>query len=169
MESFSFRREEKPYWADEVVWQNIYVGEKRIGDIALLSKKSALAAGIKVVSAVLVELNVDAFVPFKSRTNKFAHLAEYPINDYDISFLVDSMVKYEEIYTAAMEKAKGGLLKAVSFVDEYKGKQVPSGKKSLTIRLAVGSDEKTLTAAEIEEVANSVMKKLAKTFGAERR
>ena len=169
MESFTFRREEKPYFADDVVWQNIFIGERKIGDIALLSKKSALAAGIKVVSAVLVELNIDALVPFKSRTNKFAHLAEYPINDYDISFLVDSMVKYEEIHTAAMERAKGGLLRDVSFVDEYKGKQVPDGKKSLTIRLAVGSDEKTLTSQEIEEVANSVMKKLTKTFGAERR
>ncbi|MBR2350535.1 MAG: phenylalanine--tRNA ligase subunit beta, partial [Clostridia bacterium] len=169
MESFRFARDEKPYYADDVVWQNIYVGEKRVGDIALLSKKSALTAGIKVVSAVLVELNADAFVPFSSRTNKFVHLPEYPINDYDISFLVDAMVKFEEIHTAAMEKAKGGLLKAVSFVDEYKGKQVPEGKKSVTIRLSVGSDEKTLTSAEVEEVANRVMKKLQKTFGAERR
>ena len=169
MEGFTFERLEKPYWSDEVVWQNICLGGKKIGDIALLSKKSALACGIKVTSAVLVELNIDELVPFKSRTNKFSHLAEYPINDYDISFLVDSMVKFEEIHTAAMEKAKGGLLRAVSFVDEYKGKQVPDGKKSVTIRLAVGSDEKTLTSQEIEEVANGVMKKLQKTFGAERR
>ncbi len=169
MEPFTFAKCEKPYYADEVVWQNIYIGDKYVGDIALLSKKSALACGIKVLSAVLVELNMDAFVPFKSRTNKFAKLAEYPINDYDISFLVDSMVKFEEIHTAAMEKAKGGLLRDVSFVDEYKGKQVPDGKKSVTIRLAVGSDEKTLTSQEIEEVANGVMKKLQKTFGAERR
>ncbi len=169
MEGFTFTRDEKPFWADDVVWQNICLNGKKIGDIALLSKKSALTAGIKVVSAVLVELNIDEFVPFRSRTNKFSHLAEYPINDYDISFLVDSMIKFEEIYTAAMEKAKGGLLRGVSFVDEYKGKQVPAGKKSVTIRLAVGSDEKTLTSAEIEEVANGVMKKLQKTFGAERR
>ena len=169
MESFTFAKCEKPYYAHEVVWQNIYIGDKHVGDIALLSKRNALACGIKVLSAVLVELNMDAFVPFKSRTNKFVKLAEYPINDYDISFLVDSMVKWEEIYTAAMEKAKGGLLRGVTFVDEYKGKQVPEGKKSLTIRLAIGSDEKTLTSQETEEVANGVMKKLSKTFGAERR
>ncbi len=169
MEPFTFAKNEKPYYADEVVWQNIYIGDKYVGDIALLSKKCALGCGIKVLSAVLVELNIDAFVPFKSRTNKFEKLAEYPVNDYDISFLVDSMLKWEEIYTAAMEKAKGGLLRGVNFVDEYKGKQVPEGKKSLTIRLAIGSDEKTLTSQETEEVANGVMKKLAKTFGAERR
>lgn len=43
-------------------------------------------------------------------------------------------------------------------MDEYRGKQVPAGKKSLTARLTIGSTEKTLTSAEIEEVANSVLK-----------
>ena len=50
-----------------------------------------------------------------------------------------------------------------------RGKQVPEGKKSLTARLTIGSAEKTLTSAEIEEVANTVLKKLTKRFGAELR
>ena len=40
---------------------------------------------------------------------------------------------------------------------------------ALTARLTIGSREKTLTSAEIEEVANTVLKKLAKRFGAELR
>lgn len=39
-------------------------------------------------------------------------------------------------------------------------------KSALTARLTIGSTEKTLTSAEIEEVANSVLKKLSKRFGA---
>jgi phenylalanyl-tRNA synthetase beta chain len=169
MEGFTFTREEKPYWADDVVWQNISLNGKIIGSIGLLSKKSAIAAGIKVAYAVLAEIDMDEFIPFKSRTNTFRHLPEFPINDYDISFLVDSMVKWEDIRAAAMEKTRGGLLRGVDFVDEYKGKQVPDGKKSITLRLYVASDEKTLTSGEVEEVASGVMKKLEKTFGAERR
>ena len=53
------------------------------------------------------------------------------------------------------------------FVDEYKGKQVPEGKKSVTIRLVIGSGEKTLTSSEIETVANGAVKKLAKALGAD--
>ena len=53
------------------------------------------------------------------------------------------------------------------FVDEYKGKQIPAGKKSVTIRLVIGSSEKTLTGEEIEAAAKSVLKKLTKTLGAE--
>ncbi len=168
MEAYTFEKLEKPYWADEVVWQNICLDGKIIGNIALLSKKSALACGIKVASSILVELNIDALVPFKSRTNKFEHMPEFPMNDYDLSFLVDSMVKWSEIEAAVMEKAgDGSLLKDVKFVDEYKGKQIPQGKKSITIRLVIGSSEKTLTSGEIESVANSAIKRLTKKLGAD--
>jgi phenylalanyl-tRNA synthetase beta chain len=139
---------------------------KKIGDLALLSKKAALACGIKVLSAVLVELDMDALVPFKSRTNRFVRTAEFPETDYDLSFLVDSMTKWDEIYSAVMAK-KNELLRDVKFVDEYKGKQIPAGKKSITVRLVIGSGEKTLTGDEIEQVANSVLKRLTKTIGAE--
>ncbi len=165
MEGFTFERTEKPYWADNVVWLNVCLNGKKIGDIALLSKKAALACGIKVLSAVLVELDMDAFVPFKSRTNRFTHLPEFPMNDYDVSFLIDSMVKWDEIYACIMSK-KNELLHDARFVDEYKGKQIPAGKKSLTVRLVIGSAEKTLTGAEIEAVANSVVKRINKTFDA---
>ena len=54
-------------------------------------------------------------------------------------------------------------------MDEYRGKQVPAGKKSVTIRLTIGSEEKTLTSQEIEAAAEQVMKKLRKAMGAELR
>ena len=44
-----------------------------------------------------------------------------------------------------------------------------TGKKSVTIRLTIGSLEKTLTSTEIEECASGVIKKLAKRLGAELR
>ena len=166
MEAFTFEKFEKPYWADETVWLNIMLNGKKIGDLALLSKKAALACGIKVLSAVLVELDMDALVPFKSRTNRFVRMPEFPMIDYDISFIVDSMIKWDDIYGAVMAK-KNELLRDVTFVDEYKGKQIPAGKKSVTIRLVIGSNEKTLTGDEIEQVANSVLKRLAKNIGAE--
>ncbi len=168
MESFTFRRDEKPVWADDTVWLNVYLGEQKIGDVALLSKKSALACGIKVLSAILVELNMDAFVPLKSRTNRYVRMPEYPMIDYDLSMLVDATVKWSDVYDVLMQKkSDGALLRDVTFVDEYKGKQVPEGKKSLTIRLCIGSNEKTLTSAEIDQVAASAIKKLAKNLGAD--
>lgn len=48
-------------------------------------------------------------------------------------------------------------------------KQVPEGKKSVTLRLTIGSAEKTLTSQEIEACAASAVKRLAKHVGAELR
>ena len=84
--------------------------------------------------------------------------------------LFDSGAAWHDIYDAIMGKKKAAaLVKDASFVDEYRGKQIPQGKKSVTIRLTIGSDEKTLTSQEIENTANQVMKKLGKKMGAELR
>ncbi len=170
MEAFTFRKEEKPVWADNVVWLNLFLGEEKIGDMGLVAKKVSMECGIKNLSVMLFEMDATKLKPLKSRTNKFTHLAEYPETDYDISMLFDSDAAWEDIYDAIMgQKKASALLKEAAFVDESRGKQIPDGKKSVTIRLTIGSGEKTLTSQEIESAANQVMKKLGKKMGAELR
>ena len=170
MEGFTFKKDVKPVWADNTVWLNIYVGDVKVGDMGLLAKKPSMECGIKNLAAILFELDFYKLVPFKSRTNEFKHLPEFPENNYDISLLFGEETKWETIYEAIMKKAKSEkLLKAASFVDEYKGKQVPQGKKSVTIRLTIASTTKTLTSEEIEKVAATVTKTLVHTRGAEMR
>ena len=168
MEALTFRQTEKPVWADNVVWLNIYRGEEKVGDLALLSKKVSMACGIKNLNVMLFQLDQDSLVPLKSRTNTFTHMAEYPMTDYDISLLLDGSVQWKDVLQT-VGGIKSELLHGASFVDEYRGKQVPAGKKSLTLRLSIGSKEKTLTSSEIEEVASNVLNKIAKRFGAELR
>ena len=168
METLTFRQTEKPVWADNVVWLNIYHGDEKVGDLALLAKKVSMACGIKNMNVMLFQLDQDSLVPLKSRTNTFTHLAEYPMTDYDISLLVDGSVQWKDV-AQTVRGIKSELLHGAAFVDEYRGKQVPAGKKSLTLRLAIGSKDKTLTSAEIEEVASGVLNKIAKRFGAELR
>ena len=170
MEALSFRKEEKPVWADQVVWLNVYRGEEKVGDMGLLAKKASMECGIKNLSVMLFELDAEKLQPLKSRTNHFTHLAAYPETDYDISMLFDSNAAWTDIHDAVMgQKKASALLKEASFVDEYRGKQIPEGKKSVTIRLTIGSEEKTLTSQEIESAANQVMKKLEKKMGAQLR
>ena len=169
MEGFTFKKAEKPVWADEVVWLNICLNDAIIGSLALLSKKASMACGIKNLAVMLFELNIDALKPFRSRTNGYEHLAEFPMVEYDVSLLFDASTKWSEIETAIMAKADRKLLHKVAFVDEYRGKQVPDGKKSVTLRLTIGSAEKTLKSEEIESIANTAIKRLSKTLGGEMR
>ena len=127
-----------------------------------------MECGIKNLTVLVFEMDTTLLRPLISRTNKFTHLAEYPVTDYDISMLFDSATTWEEI-DAVIAKKEAGPVKAAGFVDEYRGKQIPAGKKSVTIRLTIGSNEKTLTSDEIEAAAGSVMKQLTKRLGAELR
>ena len=169
-EPLTFEKIEKPSWANNVAWINIcHCGEK-IGNLALLSKKAALDCGIKNSAAMIFELDIDSLKPYPSRTNKFKRMPEYPVTEYDISMLFGLSVKWEEILGAIIGKsAQDNLLQSVSFVDEYRGPQVPEGKKSVTLRLVIGSLKKTLTSEEIENYASNAMKRLQKAFGAELR
>lgn len=168
MEGFTFKQVEKPVWADNVVWLNIYLGDEKVGDLALLAKKVSMACGIKNLNVMLFEIDQDALKPFKSRTNIFTHMPEYPMTDYDISMLLDGEVQWKDV-AQTIGGVKSELLHGAAFVDEYRGKQVPEGKKSMTVRLTIGAKDKTLTSTEIEEAASNVLKKLVKRFGAELR
>lgn len=170
MESFTFKKAEKPFWADNVAWLNILVGDQIVGNLGVLSKKASLKCGIKKLSVVLFEINTGLLKPFTSRTNTFAPIPEYPFVDYDLSPLFDVDVKWDEIYDVVMTEAeKNPLIHSVVYIDEYKGKQLPDGKKSVSFRLAIGSDERTLTSGEIEKCAMSVVKRLKEKFNIELR
>ncbi len=170
MTGFEFRKEEKPVWADDTVWLNVFVDGKKIGDMALLARKTAMAVGVRNLAVMLFELDTDEMNPFTSRTNGFEHLKEYPVVEYDVSLLFDSAVKWETIYTTVVgKKNPDSLVKEAAFVDEYHGKQVPAGKKSVTVKLYIGADDRTLKSEEIEKCADSVIRKLEKVLGAEMR
>ena len=170
IEKITFERAQKPVWADDVVWLNIVHNGTNIGNLGLLSKKSALGCGIKNSAVMLFEMDIDLIKPYPSRTNSFRHLPEYPMTDYDISLLFDMGVKWNDIFEDVMNtNTPDDVIQDVLFVDEYKGKQVPEGKKSITFRILIGSKEKTLTSDEIERNANAIIKHLKKSFGAELR
>ena len=88
-----------------------------------------MECGIKNLSVMLFELDAAKLKPLRSRTNRFTHLAEYPETDYDISMLFDADAKWTDIHDAILGKKKASaLLKAASFADEYRGRQIPAGR-----------------------------------------
>ncbi|MBK5251789.1 MAG: phenylalanine--tRNA ligase subunit beta [Peptostreptococcaceae bacterium] len=170
MEPLTFDKLEKPVWADGVVWLNILHQGERVGDLALLSKKASLDCGIDNSSVLLFEFNMDTLKTHPSRTNEFAHLPGYPLVDYDVSMLFDQSVKWEEILNVIVGKVGADdLIQDVSFVDEYRGKQIPTNKKSVTFRVVIGSLHKTLTSEEIDSKANAIIERLKKSLGGELR
>lgn len=155
LDAFTFDQEEKMAWADNEAWLNIYDGEILIGSFGLLSNKSKYDLGLKFHDACLFEINMDLLEAFESRTNYFEALPLFPHVFQDLSILVDEEVSWQEIRSAVSNLAED-----VSFIDEYRGKQIEKGKKSVTLRLELAAEDKTLTNEEIEEAMSKIRKAL---------
>ena len=52
--------------------------------------------------------------------------------------------------------------KEIEFVDEYRGNQIPEGKKSITLKVKILNEGTTMTSEQINEKMNSILKVLDK-------
>ena len=163
-EDIKFAQKNKPSWADEKVWLNVRTGDKTIGSIGLISVAALTDSGIKRTQAAAFELDVDRFKVYPSRTNEFVHLPQFPLVEKDLSLLVDESVKWNDI-----KEAIKFMVKDLKFVEEYRGEQIPEGKKSIMLSLKIGNDDSTMNAKQIEKKMNGIIKVLANKCKAELR
>ena len=164
MEEIKLEKIEKPYWADINAYLNITKDNEIIGTFGLLSVKAMSDSKIKRTNVALFEINADKFVPYASRTNKYERLPELPLVEKDLSILVNEEVTWKEI-----EESINSKVKEVEFVDEYRGNQIPEGKKSITLKVKVLNEGTTMTSEQINEKMNSILKILDKKCGAKLR
>lgn len=156
MEPIRFVKDEKPSWADPNVYFSILRGKDKVGSFGLVSYKTMLDAGIKHVNVCMFEIDMNLLVPYSSRTNKYKRLPNYPLVTKDLSAIVDEKISWDRIV-----KTIKSSVKEIEFVDEYRGNQIPKGKKSVTFRYKIGGD-KTMTSEEINNVTKEIIDKLNK-------
>lgn len=166
MEPLSFAQRIKPQWVDDKLWLNVMFKDESIGSIGLISLKSARKAGIKRSMTVIFEIDVEKLVPLASRQNSYTHLPEYPCVDFDLSIVFDEKVTWADIYSIA---TKVELVREVRFIGEYRGSQVGEGKKSVSFRTRISSEEGTLTSEKIEMITKQMIKKISKKLGGDLR
>lgn len=115
----------------------------------------------------LFELDFSLLLTVLSRdsvtTPKFKSYSTYPGSDRDLAFFAPLDLSVADI-TKAMTKAGGKLLQQVSVFDEYKGKNVPEGQRSLAFNLVYLASDRTLTDKDVDPVHQKVRDTLAKKF-----
>lgn len=115
----------------------------------------------------LFELDFSLLLTVLSRdsitTPKFKSYSTYPGSDRDLAFFAPLDLSVADI-TKAMTKAGGKLLQQVSVFDEYKGKNVPEGQRSLAFNLVYQAGDRTLTDKDVDPVHQKVRDTLVKKF-----
>ncbi len=110
-----------------------------------------------------LSLLIEAMNRPSNLVRKFQSYSAFPASDRDIAFFVPVEVAVGDIQRC-ITKAAGNLLESVQLFDEYRGKNVPEGQRSLAFRLVYRVGDRTLTEEDIEPSQQKVRDALVKQF-----
>ncbi len=153
-----------PPWADPHQSAKLKIGQKMAGIVTVLDKKIARRAGIKK-PAVLAEISLKVLLNLiMAGDNKnYEPYGKYPPVIRDLAFVVNEKVMYNDIKNEILKHH--AYIKTVSLFDVYTGEKLGKGKKNLAFHIIYRAN-KTLKTEEINEIQNSLIKRLEERFEA---
>jgi len=114
----------------------------------------------------LAEIDLEALLPSILPEGIFAGLPRYPEIERDLAAVVPEDLPVSQI-EGIIREAAGPLLEALELFDVYTGSPVPAGHRNLAYRLRLRTPDRTLTAAEAEEIMGRVRIALRARGGAQ--
>src|SRR5689334_6786086 len=138
-----------------------------IGSIGRLGE--TVATNYKFRNPVYVlEFDLDRLLATPARVVQYSTLPRYLSVVRDISLLLDRTVALDQILRAVDEQRIPDF-RSAKLVGTFEGGNIPSSKRSVTLRLEYRSDERTLRDEEVEERHAQLTSSLLDTFSAQQR
>ena len=109
--------------------------------------------------AFIWELNADYLLQYQSQVHRYEPASKYPRVQRDISILVPSEKTVQLLTDVAKESDKR--INSVVVVDFFEKKEWHD-KRSITLRVLIEDQTKTLTSAEVDQIMDSVSSDLQK-------
>jgi len=135
----------------------VWLGKDKIGGIGQLHPKRLRALKLEGEAA---HFEVDLTPLMAASTTKpYVPVSLYPTIVRDLAILVPLKVTWEDVRSATTAWD-------VAFVGDYYGPELPSGMKSLTIRLTLALPDRTPTEALGIELEESILARLSHKLGA---
>ena len=102
------------------------------------------------------------------RVSEYRAIPATPATEFDLALLVPDRVSAGEV-EAVLRRGAGELLESVTLFDEYRGKGVEQGMRSLAWRLTLRHPERTLRDKEVEGRRDKLLKTLEHELGIRQR
>jgi len=96
---------------------------------------------------------------------RFRGLSRMPVVRRDYAFIVAEEVPVGRLLEAVRSRVPP-VVRAVEVFDQYRGKGVEPGKKSLALRIVMQDTDRTLTDSEVEGIVSSIREQLNQEFQA---
>jgi phenylalanyl-tRNA synthetase beta chain len=142
----------------------LWVGDRSVGFAGELLPSLATSQDLPRVVAI-AELDLDALIELARPEVSPMPIVSMPAATQDLSLVVEVDVPAGDLLATVIEGA-GDLLEHAVLVDDYRGKGVPDGAKSLTFALRFRAPDRTLTAAEASDAKLAAVTLAAQRHGA---
>ena len=120
------------------------------------------------IPVYIAEISFDEIFAHANTQKEYRPLPKYPATTRDFSFVCDEELEVGAI-EGVMAKAGGKLVEKVALFDIYRGAQVGEGKKSVSLRVTLRADDRTLTVEEADKVTKKILSDLKFKMGLELR
>jgi phenylalanyl-tRNA synthetase beta chain len=154
---------------DDIFWAQtgakIIVNSQTVGTAGIVSDAVKEKFDFKDISPCAVELEYEQLSALQRGAVEVKPLPRYPAILRDLSIIVDNNLRWSEIIEVVNNKAAPEL-EDVRFVGIYRGKGIPSGKKSVTFSLRYRDEDGTLTHQKVDGFEADIVESLNKSVGA---
>jgi phenylalanyl-tRNA synthetase beta chain len=116
----------------------------------------------------VAELNVDRLLDAAQLIPRYRSIPSLPASEREFSMVFDEAVLWSAV-EALVRQAAGPHLESVRFIGQYRGKQIPAGRKNLHFGVTFRAADRTLTHAEVDQSQQAVITKLQRELAAELR
>jgi len=149
---------------------DIMLGRTRIGFIGELSPGMVEKLDLKInkPEIVMFEMNLDRLFSFVPGKLTYAQIPKYPAIERDIAIVLDAGITSAEVMKE-LTGYRSDLIEGVELFDQYRGKNIPQGKKSLAFRITYRASDRTLTDSEVEEAHGGLVAYILQKTGGELR
>jgi phenylalanyl-tRNA synthetase beta chain len=156
----------------ELVWAQagarIMADGSVIGTVGVVSKAVKEKFDFTDVMPVAAEVDFESLLALAGRAVQLKPIPRFPAIQRDLSLIVDEGVRWVQIESAIRAKSPEEL-EDIQFVEIYRGKGIPSGKKSVTLSLRFRDEDGTLTHEVVDGFQNAIVQSLAESVSAELR
>ena len=135
----------------------VVAGDNEIGILGELHPIVSENYGVRE-RIYIAELDIAAMCELAANDIKYKQLPKFPAITRDLSLVCDDSVESGDIIDII--KSAGKHLEQVTLFDLYKGTGVPDGKKSLSYKLVMRREDKTMEAEEADKSVEKILKAL---------
>lgn len=146
-------------WIEAHRSADIVVGGTIVGSLgtAPLSLRQKMDEHLGAWGIAWAELNLEALLSVPRTTEALGTVPDHPLVDIDLSVVVPADVRFGTV-SEKLCAFEHDLLRRLRFVGHYEGESIGAGRRSLTFRFVLGSDDRTLR----EDDANGFLSALEK-------